>query len=124
MAKACAAKTFWRPLSGLLLVSLTAASHAAELRDPTRPGWSPPDPNAAAQASKPVSNPLTAIVIGDHKRLALINEHYYKIGDRFGDATVTAIAFDHVVLKSSNGERRLQLTPALDSRTAAKVNGL
>ncbi|NQD37300.1 hypothetical protein HPT27_09695 [Permianibacter sp. IMCC34836] len=108
----------------LLWLTFGATAGAAELRDPTRPGWSPPDPNAAAQASKPVSNPLTAIVIGDHKRLALIGERYYQTGERVGDATLSAIAFDHVVLKSGTGQRILRLTPTLDSRTAAKVNGL
>lgn len=104
-----------------LLLALSATATAAELRDPTRPGWQPPRPTAATD--KPTGNPLTAIIIGPQKRLALINGRYLAVGDRFGDAKLTQITFDYVVLRSASGERMLRLTPPLDSRSAAKVNG-
>jgi hypothetical protein len=93
-----------------------------ELRDPTRPGWSPANP--AAEAVKPVPNLLTAIVLGPNKRLALIGKQYLAVGDRLGDARIVRIDFDQVVLQSSSGQRIMRLTPVLETRTkAAKVNG-
>lgn len=105
----------------VLLLTLALTANAADLRDPTRPGWQPPRPTAATD--QPVGNPLTAIIIGPQKRLALINGRYVAVGDRVGDARLTQIAFDYVVLRSASGERMLRLTPPLASRSAAKVNG-
>ncbi len=105
----------------LLLILAQAGSctaHAAERLDPTQPRWAP----ASTVASKPAPvSELTAIVIGDNKRLAIIGEQHLKIGDRYGDARVTSIAFDHIVLTSAAGKRTLRLTPELDSRTSVKA---
>lgn len=111
------------PRSVVLLSALLAVMTAAagELRDPTRPGWTAPDPDAAQRA--PAAPLLTAIVIGPQQRRALIGERFLQVGDRFGDATLIKIAFDYVVLRGSGGERTLRLTPLLDSRPAAKANG-
>lgn len=95
---------------------------AQDLRDPTRPGWTPPASNSDTGTSKAAAPAvLTAIVIGSQKRLALIGEHYVGVGDRVAGATLIRIAFDHVVLRDGNSERVLRLTPLLDSRSAAKV---
>lgn len=108
-------------LSTLLLASAATALQAAELRDPTRPLWQPASSEPAA--AKPVGNPLTAIVIGAQQRRALIGDRYVQVGDQVGDAKLIRIDFDSVVLRNAAGERVLRLTPVLDSRSAAKVNG-
>lgn len=104
------------------LLLLSSASTAAELRDPTRPGWSPPTDEAAA--NKPAPRLLTAIVIGPQRRLALIGDRYLAVGDLLGDARLIRIDFDQVVLQGRDGQRILRLIPALETRTpAAKVKG-
>ena len=99
----------------------STAIAAAERRDPTRPGWQPA--NAETTRSKPSQNLLTAIVIGPAGKRALIGDRYLQVGERVGDARLVRIDFDFVVLQSAAGERIIRLTPVLESRSAAKVNG-
>lgn len=107
-------------LASVLLFSSAVA--AAELRDPTRPGWSPPTDDAVA--NKPAPRLLTAIVIGPQRRLALIGNNYLAVGDMLGDARLIRIDFDQVVLQGRDGQRILRLIPALETRApAAKVKG-
>lgn len=107
-------------LTSLLLFSSVIA--AAELRDPTRPGWSPPTDDAAT--NKPTPRLLTAIVIGPQRRLALIGDRYLAVGDLLGDARLIRIDFDQVVLQGRDGQRILRLIPTLETRApAAKVKG-
>ena len=105
----------------LLLAWLALPADSQELRDPTRPGWSPP--SKTATADKPAPAQLTAILIGEHKRLALFGNRYVGIGDVVAGAKLIRIDFDYIVLRDNSGERVLRLTPKLDSRSAAKVNG-
>ncbi len=105
-------------LTALLLQGLSVAAHAAERLDPTQPRWAPA--TSVASKKEPVAE-LTAIVIGENKRLAIIGEKELKVGDRYGDARVTSIAFDHIVLTNAAGKRTLRLTPELDSRTSVKA---
>lgn len=110
-----------KSLLGLLLLFVVNIE-AAELRDPTRPLWSPP---SEAAASKPAEPLLTAVLIQPDKRLALIGEKYYQVGDTVNGARLLQIEFDHVVLSGRNGTQKLLLTPTIKTRpTAAKVTPL
>ena len=105
----------------LLIAMLASPMYSQELRDPTRPGWSPP--SKSDSADKPAPAQLTAILIGEHKRLALFGNRYLGIGDSVAGAKLIRIDFDYIVLRDNSGERVLRLTPKLDSRSAAKVTG-
>jgi len=106
-----------------LILLLSTAINAEELRDPTRPLWSPP--SVTADTAKPAEPLLTAVLIQPNKRLALIGERYYQVGDNVNGARLLSIEFDHVVLSGRNGTQKLLLTPTIKTRpTAAKVTPL
>lgn len=100
---------------GLALVAALAAPTRGfargELRDPTRP----PDASLIEDldATTPVSSPyrLSAILVAEGRRIAVINGHPVQTGDRVSDAKVLRILRDKVVLRASTGDLTIRLLP-------------
>lgn len=99
-----------RVLTGLIFLAVAMPSGAQALADPTRP------PNATGTldvASGPgASGPvLQSILLSPLRRMALIDGHMVKIGDRVGDARIVAIDFDSVKLRDGDGVTVMKLLP-------------
>ena len=52
---------------------------------------------------------LSTILMSGSKRLAVINEKVYAVGDQIGSETISSITLDHVVLSGAGGERLLEV---------------
>lgn len=65
-------------------------------------------PRPAQPAARPAPRwALTAIMIADDRRVAIVNDRLVRVGDRLDDgARVEAVERDHVVLITPGGERR------------------
>ena len=60
------------------------------MRDPTRPGnFSGAQTQNATNAAAPLR--LTATIVSESRRLALINGRYYRVGDRVNGQEITRI---------------------------------
>ncbi len=97
-----------RLLPGLLLVALPAL--AAGVPDPMRPPSGPDTVDAPSAAPQVLQ--LTSTLIADGRRVATINGHPYRVGDRVGDAKLVAIEPTAVVLERDAGRLRLELLPS------------
>ncbi len=92
------------------------ASQSETLPDPTRPGIGAP----ASVESKsdgpalPVTPLLQSIMIGPHKRWAIVNGRTVVEGDTVGDARVLHIEPDAVTLLRGVEQETIRLLPTLD----------
>lgn len=63
-------------------------------------------PGTAAEPAPDVPYRVSAILLADNRRIAIINDSVVAVGDPLpGGATVLQIESDHVVLRSSRGAR-------------------
>lgn len=88
----------------ITLLSLNLFAQEAGARDPTKPPAYTEDIQKDTQKEAEQSNggyELKAILIGQGRRLALINEQYVRLGDRIGDARVIAIEQNAVTLSEA-----------------------
>ncbi len=100
---------------GLAWVAVVAAPVSGfargELRDPTRP----PDASLIGDldTTTPVSSPyrLSAILVAEGRRIAVINGRPVQAGDRVSHAKVLRILRDKVVLRASTGDLTIRLLP-------------
>lgn len=82
----------------VLLLALTSAASAEELRDPTRPHTS----NRVERTVDGVpSFSVNAIFVSDDRKLAIINGERVQIGDVVSGATVVDIQKEQVTLSVS-----------------------
>ena len=80
----------------LLLIALptTLAAKESEIREPTQPPMAMvPLTQASSEGFK-----LTSIIIGKHRRLAVINGSFVSIGERIAGAKVVSIRRNRVTL--------------------------
>lgn len=89
----------------LCLISLLLSvqlSHAALLRDPTRPTGYIGDENA---------NPwqLNAIILSSDRRIAIIGENVVKVGDEIAGQKIISIRSNSVTLEGPEGKMELNL---------------
>ena len=78
--------------------------------DPTKPpSWSE-EPASKKGSGTEVSLQLQSILVGEGRRVALINGRPYRVGEMVGSLTVQNIYRDRVVLKGNKGTRILRLT--------------
>jgi hypothetical protein len=92
----------------------------AALGDPTRPpaaeARAPAVRAAAAAASAPAAPPAPVLQSIQLRRggegSALVDGRLLRIGDRLGDAVVTAIDVDGLTLRGARGHERLPMWPA------------
>ena len=93
----------------LMLGALTGASGPAELSDPTRPARSQrPSPSVTEEAELT----LYAVMLSDHRRVAVINGRRVQLGDRVFGARVVEIGLSGVRLRREEGDVLLTLTAA------------
>lgn len=83
--------------SYVLLLSAGAWSDDGKLADPTRPEGLP-QRAAVASGGKAVLPKLSSVLIGDHRRLAVIDGRLMAEGDSEGGVRVRRISNDRVVV--------------------------
>ena len=52
---------------------------------------------------------LSTVLVSGSKRLAVIDDRVYAVGDEIGRETIISITLDHVVLNGASGERLLEV---------------
>lgn len=101
-----------------LLVALAGAiggaSASAQITtDPTRPP-------AAVAAETPrgavAGNQLQSVMISPTRKAAIINGAVVELGGKYGDAVLTKVAEDEVVLESGSGRQVLRMHPGVDKK--------
>lgn len=108
----------FHPSSFVLLFALTGAPNgepatAQELTDPTRP---PAELAAKAPAVEGAVNQLhqlQSVIISPTRKAAIIDGIVVELGAKYGDAVLTKVAEDEVVLKSGDSREVLKLYPAV-----------
>jgi MSHA biogenesis protein MshK len=104
-----------------LAIALFAASATAQvMNDPTRPpsehGMA--EPEGGAEAGGPV---LQSVMISREVKAAIINGAMVKLGEKYGNAVLVAVAENEVVLKTGDESQVLKLHPGVEKREAAPV---
>lgn len=103
---------FLVPVASMLLISVASAQG---LSDPTRPALD--DTHAQPQTSgttTPASSGLQTIIRRNGaKPAAIINGEYIELGGRVGEARLSAVREDSVVLSGPSGSETLMLTPGI-----------
>ncbi len=98
-------------LMSLLLPILGGAVLAESLPDPTRPPGGVDETTSVVVPSGPA---LQVIRTLDGKRLAIISGQTVKVGGKVGDAIVTRIDEDRVLLRGPEGVQTLKLFPEVE----------
>lgn len=85
--------------------------------DPTRPQLG----NFSAKKSVTLKKPskqksLTAIFKRNGKKIAIIGDKIYRVGDRYQNTKIVSIKTNSVHLKGVNGLRKLTLIPKIKSK--------
>ena len=110
-----------------LLAPGTVPAMAQALTDPTRP---PTELAPAVQALEGAASPvhkLQSVIISPTRKAAIINGTLVELGGKFGDAVLTKVAEDEVVLTRDSSREVLKLFPAVEKveitpRTAKGVS--
>ena len=97
-----------RTLIMFILAGAMTVSFAQQIADPTRPPAVMLDPESAEAVRGPV---LQSIMIGPHRRSAIISGERVQVGSTYAGARVAAIRETEVVLRSSSGTEVLKLYP-------------
>lgn len=95
---------------GLLI--LAPAVQGEPVDDPMRPPVR--ESRATGSADPHPGWSLTSVLIADDRRLAIINDRVLREGESVAGARVVRIEADHVLIRHSDGERRLSLRTGLD----------
>lgn len=100
----------------LLIVSTSALSQ--EMTDPTRPpgGLAAGELEAAGESGGLV---LQSVMISPAGRAAIINGAVVKLGQKYGEAVLTRVAENEVVLKSGDTTQVLKMYPGVEKRDIA-----
>lgn len=102
-------------LMTLFLLATSAMTLASPLPDPTRP----PDMVIKATPEQPlVERELESILLGDHRRIAVIDGVTLSEGESSGDLRVIRIHPGHVDIVDGGRERTLFPAPLPDVRTS------
>jgi len=99
---------------GVLVLACAARAQPAPLADPTRPPVI--EPERAGAAAKPVGPQLQSILISPSRRVAVIDGSAVSVGEKLGDATVSAISEGAVVLRYAGRKETLHLLPGVERR--------
>lgn len=81
--------------------------------DPTRP---PAELAAEAPRGAIGGNQLQSVVISPTRKAAIINGVVVELGKKYGDAVLTKVAEDEIVLESGGSRQVLKLHPAVDKK--------
>lgn len=94
----------------LLVVVGIAQVHAAEMRDPTRPSGFQASSSDSDELNVPSNGvQLQAIFFHPDYPAALINGRRFSVGDNLGDAQISAIHTDKIILTDVSGEKEVRL---------------
>jgi len=63
---------------------------------------------------------LQSVMISPTQKTAIINGALVKLGEKYGDAVLTRVAENEVVLRSGGVNRVLKLYPSVDKREAGR----
>jgi MSHA biogenesis protein MshK len=101
-----------------LLIVLAGATGSALAQaqietDPTRP---PAVVAAEVPQGAAPANQLQSVVISPTRRAAIINGQVVELGKKYGDAVLTKVAENEVVLKSGDSQQVLKLHPSVDMK--------
>ena len=103
--------------SALLVVlagAIGSASASAQITtDPTRP---PAALAVEAPRGAVAANQLQSVMISPTRKTAIINGVVVELGKKYGDAVLTKVAEDEVVLESGGSRQVLRLHPAVDKK--------
>ncbi len=104
-------------MRGAILVLVLAPSIAAAQEqittDPTRP---PAGVAAEAPKGAVAGNQLQSVMISPTRKAAIINGVMVELGGKYGDAVLTKVAEDEVVLQSGSSKLVLKLHPNVDKK--------
>lgn len=96
----------------VMLWALSSALQAADLPDPTRP---PSGMDAAVSVVAVPSGPVVQLIRTlDGKRTAIISGQTVQVGSKVGDAVVTRIDEDRVLMRGPAGVVTLKLFPEVE----------
>lgn len=111
-------------LMPVLAVACIAQAQAAEMRDPTRPSGFQASSSASDETMLPVDGmQLQAIFFHPDHPGALINGRHFSVGDDVGDARITAIHTDKIILTDASGEKEVRLiTSSIKTREDSGQN--
>jgi len=103
----------------LALIFWSAGATGQITTDPTRPptGFAVGDPELAGEAGGGLV--LQSVMISSSGRAAIINGAVVKLGQKYGDAVLTRVAENEVVLKSGDTTQVLKLYPGVEKRDIA-----
>ena len=103
------------PASFVLSALLSHAALAQALGDPMRPPAGTTSLEEAKQGETGGSR-LQSVLISPTRRVAVIDGRTVTLGQRFGDATVIAIAESEVTLQRGAERQKLKLHPGIEKR--------
>jgi len=99
---------------GAVLALMPTAALSQAMKDPTRP---PAELTVAAPqvegAAGQQLHQLQSVIISPTRKAAIIDGVLVELGAKYGDAVLTKVAEDEVVLKSDVSEEVLKLYPAV-----------
>lgn len=97
------------------LAATTSTGVGVELRDPTHPPVQSTEPAVATPSETPLS--LTAIMMSDDTRYAIINGKMVKVGDRLDDdSQVVGIRPGRAIIRKTGKNQTLFLVPSVKTR--------
>lgn len=111
---------FMRGLAGsvlAMLICVTLPGYAQGMTDPTRPPVTS-DTGDAGLSAEAVPE-LQSVLISPQRAEAIISGRAVKLGDKVGDARVTKITEDGVVLRNGKDMQVLKLFPNIEKRSGA-----
>jgi len=106
---------------GALALLLSALCHAGELADPTRPAGAKEQSTAGARprVSVPV---VSAIIVGDERRIAIVNGQAVKAGDRVAGVIIEAVLDNGVRYRRPSGTVAVSELPTVAARVRTDVS--
>jgi hypothetical protein len=99
-------------------IATTALGQEQIETDPTRP---PVEIAVEAPAGPVAASRLQSVMISPTRRSAIINGVVVELGGKYGDAVLTRVAEDEVVLGSGASRRVLKLYPAVQKVEVAQI---
>ncbi len=109
-----------RSLTVAVSVALTVFSAgvaAQAIKDPTRPPAGLGAAGEPAAAQVPTGGPvLQSVMLSPTRRAAIISGQLVSRGENYGDAVLTEVAEDHVVLSRGGSLQVLKMYPGAEKR--------
>lgn len=105
---------------GAALALVPVAALPQELTDPTRPPAGFTAAPLGAVVVAPPGNQLQSVIISPKRKAAIINGMVVELGEKYGDAVLTKVAEDEVVLRTGDSSEVLKLYPGVEKTAIAR----